>query len=81
LLIFFLFNNSTQTTLRQTLGARILQDCIENRDAIAFEIKEIIDEPASNWGVKVNNCNMFEFFIFLKAFQDRVALNFSNFIG
>jgi regulator of protease activity HflC (stomatin/prohibitin superfamily) len=51
----FLFNNSTQTTLRQTLGARILQDCIENRDAIAFEIKEIIDEPASSWGVKVNN--------------------------
>lgn len=45
----------TQTTLRHTLGTRVLQDCIENREAIAFEIKEIIDEPASNWGVKVES--------------------------
>jgi len=45
----------TQTTLRHTLGTRVLQDCIENREAIAYEIKEIIDEPASNWGVKVES--------------------------
>ncbi|CAG8659686.1 33256_t:CDS:10 [Gigaspora margarita] len=43
----------TQTTLRHTLGTRVLQDCIESREAIAFEIKEIIDEPAHGWGVKV----------------------------
>ncbi|CAG8442310.1 2202_t:CDS:10 [Diversispora eburnea] len=30
----------------------LLNDCIENREAIAFEIKEIIDEPAHAWGVK-----------------------------
>ncbi|CAG8713131.1 40893_t:CDS:10 [Gigaspora margarita] len=45
----------TQTTLRHTLGARVLQDCIENREAIAYEIKEIIDEPAHAWGVKVES--------------------------
>ncbi|CAG8714103.1 22250_t:CDS:10 [Cetraspora pellucida] len=45
----------TQTTLRHTLGTRVLQDCIESREAIAFEIKEIIDEPAHGWGVKVEN--------------------------
>ncbi|GBC04512.1 hypothetical protein RclHR1_05700007 [Rhizophagus clarus] len=45
----------TQTTLRQTLGARVLQDCIESRDAIAYEIREIIDEPAKTWGVKVES--------------------------
>ncbi|CAG8798188.1 7126_t:CDS:2, partial [Racocetra persica] len=42
----------TQTTLRHTLGGRVLQDCIENRGAIAYEIKEIIDEPAHAWGVE-----------------------------
>ncbi|CAG8760351.1 14348_t:CDS:2, partial [Dentiscutata heterogama] len=37
------------------LGARVLQDCIENREAIAYEIKEIIDEPAHAGGVKVES--------------------------
>ncbi|CAG8771053.1 3325_t:CDS:10 [Dentiscutata erythropus] len=45
----------TQTTLRHTLGTRVLQDCIESREAIAVEIKEMIDEPAHGWGVKVEN--------------------------
>ncbi|RHZ88510.1 hypothetical protein Glove_22g70 [Diversispora epigaea] len=44
-----------QTTLRHILGTRVLQDCIENREAIAFEIKEIIDEPAHAWGVKIES--------------------------
>ncbi|CAG8546151.1 3853_t:CDS:10 [Diversispora eburnea] len=38
---------------RQTIMTKpLLIDCIENREAIAFEIKEIIDEPAHSWGVK-----------------------------
>ena len=39
--------------MRHTLGSRVLQDCIENREAIASEVLEIIEEPASLWGVKV----------------------------
>jgi regulator of protease activity HflC (stomatin/prohibitin superfamily) len=65
----------TQTTLRQTLGARILQDCIENRDAIAFEIKETIDEPANRWGVKVNNCNFFFVTGCNEIFKENYKLN------
>ncbi|CAG8508084.1 11080_t:CDS:2 [Paraglomus brasilianum] len=45
----------TQTTLRHTLGSRVLQDCIENREAIASEVLEIIEEPASLWGVKIES--------------------------
>ncbi|CAB4416511.1 unnamed protein product [Rhizophagus irregularis] len=62
----------TQTTLRQTLGARILQDCIENRDAIAFEIKETIDEPANRWGVKVESI-LIKDIVFSKELQESLS--------
>ncbi|KAJ2724122.1 hypothetical protein GGI07_002157 [Coemansia sp. Benny D115] len=45
----------TQTTLRAVLGGRELQDLIENRDTIASAITEIIDKPASDWGVTVES--------------------------
>ena len=44
---------STQTTLRHVLGAKTLQDCIENREAIAKEIQDITRPVARQWGVKV----------------------------
>ncbi|KAG0369053.1 hypothetical protein BC939DRAFT_463875 [Gamsiella multidivaricata] len=45
----------TQTTLRHILGMRVLQELIENREAIGEEIQEVIDTPARNWGVKVES--------------------------
>ncbi|KAF9354534.1 hypothetical protein BGX26_007635 [Mortierella sp. AD094] len=45
----------TQTTLRHILGMRVLQELIENREAIAEEIQEVIDAPARDWGVKVES--------------------------
>ncbi|KAI7824838.1 hypothetical protein BC939DRAFT_449360 [Gamsiella multidivaricata] len=45
----------TKTTLRQSLGARVLQDIIENREQLAHEIQEIIDAPAHAWGVTVES--------------------------
>ncbi|KAI8809389.1 hypothetical protein BJ742DRAFT_676811 [Cladochytrium replicatum] len=45
----------TQTTLRQILGARTLQDCIENREVLAHEIERIISGPAASWGVKIES--------------------------
>ncbi|RIA95440.1 hypothetical protein C1645_688993 [Glomus cerebriforme] len=62
----------TQTTLRHTLGTRVLQDCIENREAIAFEIKEIIDEPAKNWGVKVESI-LIKDIVFSKELQESLS--------
>lgn len=34
---------------------RVLQELIENREAIGEEIQEVIAEPASAWGVKVES--------------------------
>ncbi|KAI8361010.1 hypothetical protein B0O80DRAFT_493632 [Mortierella sp. GBAus27b] len=45
----------TQTTLRHILGMRVLQELIENREAIGEEIQEVIDGPARSWGVKVES--------------------------
>ncbi|ORZ28698.1 hypothetical protein BCR41DRAFT_343921 [Lobosporangium transversale] len=45
----------TQTTLRHILGMRVLQELIENREAIGEEIQEVIDTPARVWGVKVES--------------------------
>ena len=56
-----LFIYRTQTTLRHTLGSRVLQDCIENREAIASEVLEIIEEPASLWGVKVRKTPAYKY--------------------
>ncbi|KAI9092438.1 hypothetical protein DFS34DRAFT_583982 [Phlyctochytrium arcticum] len=45
----------TQTTLRQIVGSRSIQDCVEQRETIAHEIQEIVEGPASTWGVKVES--------------------------
>jgi erythrocyte band 7 integral membrane protein len=45
----------TQTTLRHVIGNRVLQDCVEKREELAEEIKEIVEKPAQAWGVKVES--------------------------
>lgn len=45
----------TQTTLRQIIGNRTLQDMIENRDAVGNEIRDVIDRVSETWGVSVES--------------------------
>lgn len=45
----------TMTTLRDTVGAHVLQGVIENREALAAEIRKIIDATARSWGVVVES--------------------------
>ncbi|KAJ3171735.1 hypothetical protein HDU88_007815 [Geranomyces variabilis] len=45
----------TQTTLRQIVGSRTIQEAVEQRDAMAHEIQSIVEGPASTWGVKVES--------------------------
>ncbi|GME87358.1 hypothetical protein B5S28_g4242 [[Candida] boidinii] len=45
----------TQTTLRQVIGARNLQDVIERREEIAESIEEIIAQTADSWGVRIES--------------------------
>lgn len=45
----------TMTTLRDTIGAHTLQNAIENREALAAEIKRIIEGTSRSWGVIVES--------------------------
>ncbi|KAI8983440.1 hypothetical protein BDB01DRAFT_790772 [Pilobolus umbonatus] len=45
----------TQTTLRHILGGKVLQDCVENREAIATEVQEITSRVATEWGVRIES--------------------------
>ncbi len=45
----------TQTTLRQILGTKTLQECVENRSSIAHEIEQVISEPSQAWGILVES--------------------------
>jgi hypothetical protein len=42
-----------QTTLRQVVGARAVQSVVTEREAIAFEIAEIVADVADRWGVSI----------------------------
>lgn len=45
----------TQTTLRDVIGSRLLQEVIERREQIAEAIQEIITTTAADWGVQVES--------------------------
>jgi len=44
-----------QTTLRQVVGARVLQSVITEREAVALEIEEIVEVVSERWGVAVES--------------------------
>jgi len=43
----------SQTTLRHVVGARAVQSIVTEREAIAFEIAEIVGDVADKWGVSI----------------------------
>lgn len=45
----------TQTTLRDVIGNRVLQDVVEKRDEIAEAIEHIIAKTAFDWGVNIES--------------------------
>lgn len=45
----------TQTTLRDVIGNRSLQDVVEKRDEIAIAIENIIAKTAFDWGVNIES--------------------------
>ena len=44
-----------QTSLRNCLGTRNLQEILQQRDDLSRELQHIIDPPTDKWGVKVSN--------------------------
>jgi len=63
----------TQTTLRQVIGARILQDVIERREEIAQDIRVIVEEVAVGWGVEVESM-LVKDLIFSEELQDSLSM-------
>lgn len=63
----------TQTTLRQVVGARVLQDVIERREEIAQSISEIIEDVATGWGVQVESM-LIKDIIFSNDLQDSLSM-------
>ncbi|KAK6874928.1 putative band 7 family protein R614 [Candida tropicalis] len=45
----------TQTTLRDVIGGRVLQDVVEKREEVAATIEHIIAKTAADWGVNVES--------------------------
>ncbi|EKM80001.1 hypothetical protein AGABI1DRAFT_113242 [Agaricus bisporus var. burnettii JB137-S8] len=43
----------SQTTLRHVVGARAVQSVVTEREAIAYEIAEIVGDTADKWGVSI----------------------------
>lgn len=48
----------TQTTLRNLVGALDLDETLVSRDKINHELRSILDEASSKWGVKVNRVEL-----------------------
>jgi len=44
-----------QTTMREVCGIRDLQDMMTHREAMASEIKHIIESTASSWGIEIES--------------------------
>lgn len=45
----------TQTTMRDVIGGRVLQDVVEKREEIAESIEQIIAKTAFDWGVNIES--------------------------
>ena len=48
----------SQTTLRNVIGKKDLDEVLEKRDAVAQSIKEIVDRQADRWGVDIENIEL-----------------------
>ncbi|OMJ24414.1 putative band 7 family protein [Smittium culicis] len=61
-----------QTTLRSVLGGKSLQDLIENRDTISEAIKDYMDAPSRQWGVKIESI-LIKDIVFSKLLQESLS--------
>jgi erythrocyte band 7 integral membrane protein len=48
-----------QTTLRNMLGTKTLQDILSDREAIANHMEAQLDEGSAPWGVKIERVEMY----------------------
>lgn len=63
----------THATLRQVVGARVLQDVIERREEVSQNISEIIESVAAGWGVAVESM-LIKDIIFSEELQESLSM-------
>jgi len=54
----FATSSYAQTTLRDVVGGVTLDELLENRDAIAEEIRRIVDQKTDEWGVDITDIKL-----------------------
>mgnify|MGYP003877318193 CR=1 FL=1 len=61
-----------QTALKEVFGLIKIQSALEHKEEIAKEVKQIIDPPTADWGIKVNRVLIKDIF-FSKELADNLA--------
>ena len=46
------------TTLRNTLGMRTLQEILQDKEAIAHQMQETLDDATESWGIKIERVEL-----------------------
>ncbi len=52
-----------QTTMRNIVGGAELDEVLSNREELSNKIREIIDSETDQWGIKVDNVELKDFFL------------------
>ena len=72
-----------QTTVRNMLGTKTLQEILSDRENIANRMEEELDQGTSGWGVKVERVEMYVVvvvhrFVFTSSFRVELTFVFLN---
>jgi regulator of protease activity HflC (stomatin/prohibitin superfamily) len=60
---FFAVSQLAQTTMRNIVGSAELDEILAERDKLSQRIQEIIDAETDQWGIKVENVELKDFFL------------------
>lgn len=52
-----------QTTMRNVVGSAELDDVLSQRDKLSEQIRTVIDQETDQWGIKVDNVELKDFFL------------------
>ena len=60
---FFAVSQLAQTTMRNIVGGAELDEVLAEREKLSARIREIIDKETDQWGIKVENVELKDFFL------------------
>lgn len=60
---FFAVSQLAQTTMRNIVGSAELDEVLAEREKLSIRIREIIDKETDQWGIKVENVELKDFFL------------------